>query len=74
MLFRSGLMEGEFPWIESNSDFPLEEGMTFCTCIYLGDNENRIGVRFEDGFLVTKEGTEAFSDYGRELMELKRET
>lgn len=69
----TGLMEGEFPWIESNSDFLLEEGMTFCTCIYLGDNENGIGVRFEDGFLVTKEGTESFSDYGRELMELERE-
>ena len=47
--------------------------MTFCTCIYLGDNENGIGVRFEDGFLVTKEGTESFSDYGRELMDLERE-
>lgn len=70
----TGLMEGEFPWIESNSDFLLEEGMTFCTCIYLGDNENRIGVRFEDGFLVTGDGTESFSDYGRELMEFERET
>jgi Xaa-Pro aminopeptidase len=65
----TGLMEGEYPWIESNSDYPLEEGMTFCTCVYLGDNEHRQGIRFEDGFLVTAEGTEAFSDYGRMLIE-----
>lgn len=68
----TGLMEGEFPWLESNSDYLLEEGMTFCTCIYLGDEENRFGVRFEDGFLITKEGTESFSDYRRELMEIER--
>lgn len=66
----TGLMEGEYPWIESNSDFVLEEGMTFCTCVYLGDNKNRIGVRFEDGFLVTKDGAQSFSDYRRELIEI----
>ena len=66
----TGLMEGEYPWIESNSDFSLEEGMTFCSCVYLGDNEHKIGVRFEDGFMVTATGTEAFSDYRRELIEI----
>lgn len=66
----TGLMEGEYPWIESNSDFVLEEGMTFCTCVYLGDNERKMGVRFEDGFLVTKEGTQSFSDSRRELIEI----
>ena len=63
-------MEGEYPWIESNSDYPLEEGMTFCTCVYLGDDENKMGVRFEDGFLVTRDGAESFSDYRRELIEI----
>lgn len=66
----TGLMEGEYPWIESNSDYLLEEGMTFCTCIYLGDDENRIGMRIEDGFLITKDGTESFSDYRREVIEI----
>ncbi len=66
----TGLMEGEYPWIESNSDYLLEEGMTFCTCVYLGDNEEKMGVRFEDGFMVTKDGTESFSDYRRELIEI----
>ena len=63
-------MEGEYPWIESDSDFLLEEGMTFCSCVYLGDNEHKMGVRFEDGFIVTKTGTESFSDYRRELIEI----
>lgn len=66
----TGLMEGEYPWIESDSDFFLEEGMTFCSCVYLGDNEHKMGVRFEDGFIVTKTGTESFSDYRRELIEI----
>lgn len=66
----TGLMEGEYPWIESNSDYLLEEGMTFCTCIYLGDDKNQIGMRIEDGFLITKDGTESFSDYRREVIEI----
>lgn len=66
----TGLMEGEYPWIESNSDYLLEEGMTFCTCIYLGDDKNQIGIRIEDGFLITKDGTESFSDYRREVIEI----
>ena len=44
--------------------------MTFCTCVYLGDDENKMGVRFEDGFLVTRDGAESFSDCRRELIEI----
>ena len=66
----TGLMEGEFPWIEDTSHYPLEAGMTFCTCLYLGDDEKRIGIRIEDGFMVTETGTESFSDYRRELIEI----
>lgn len=66
----TGLMEGEYPWIESSSDFILEEGMTFCTCLYLGDNERSYGIRVEDGFLITSDGTESLSDYRRELIEV----
>lgn len=67
----TGLMEGEYPWIESDSDFLLEAGMTFCTCIYLGDDERKIGIRIEDGFLITENGTESFSDYRREVIEIR---
>ena len=66
----TGLMEGEYPWIESTSDYLLEKNMTFCTCVYLGDDEQQIGMRIEDGFLVTENGTESFSDYRRELIEI----
>ena len=66
----TGLMEGEYPWIESTSDYPLEAGMTFCNCLYLGDDENKVGIRIEDGFLVTEDGVEEFCNYRRELIEL----
>ena len=29
-----------------------------------------MGIRIEDGFLVTETGTESFSDYRRELIEI----
>ena len=64
-------MEGEAPWIESNSDYPLEENMTFCFCLYLGDDEKKMGIRIEDGFRVTADGIESFTDYRRELIEIK---
>jgi Xaa-Pro aminopeptidase len=66
----TGLMEGEYPWIESVSDYTLEAGMTFCTCIYLGNDKDEIGLRIEDGFLITEDGTESFSDYRREIIEI----
>lgn len=66
----TGLMEGEYPWIESTSDFPLEPGMTFCTCVYLGNDKERMGLRVEDGFGVTEKGIESFSNYRREVIEV----
>lgn len=66
----TGLMEGEYPWIETTSDFPLEENMTFDTCLYLGDDAHELGLRIEDGFVVTSEGAESLSDYRREVIEI----
>lgn len=66
----TGLMEGEYPWIEAVSDFPLEKNMTFCTCVYLGNDEERIGIRVEDGFVVRKDKAESLSDYRREIIEI----
>lgn len=65
----TGLMEGEYPWIELGVDYPLEENMTFATCLYLGDNGEAMGIRIEDGFRITADGTESFSDYRREVIE-----
>jgi Xaa-Pro aminopeptidase len=66
----TGLMENEHPWIESSSDYILEPGMTFCTCLYLGDDKNKVGIRIEDGFLITKEGAKLFSDYERRVIQI----
>ncbi len=65
----TGLMEGESPWIESVSDYNLQENMTFCTCLYLGDDEKSIGLRVEDGFVITKEGAVLLSDVQSGLIE-----
>ncbi len=66
----TGLMEGEYPWIESTSDYPLEENMTFCTCVYLGNDKERVGIRIEDGFVIRKDGAQSLSDYRREIIEI----
>ncbi|RCX23550.1 Xaa-Pro aminopeptidase [Fontibacillus phaseoli] len=66
----TGLMEGEPPWIESNSTWILQENMTFCVDVFLGNKEKGIGLRFEDGVRVTGSGVEEFSNLRREVIEL----
>jgi len=57
-----GLMEGEHPWIEANSDYNLQENMTFCVDIFL--KRERFGLRWEDVVRIKKDGTEEFcTDY-----------
>ena len=60
----NGLMEGEAPWIETDSTYDLAENMTFCADIFLG------GLRIEDVVRVTKDGAENLTNYPRELFEL----
>lgn len=67
----TGLAENESPWIEEHSDYILEEGMTFCTCLYLGDDEKDLGIRVEDGFVITKNGSKLLTDYKRELISIQ---
>lgn len=43
-----GLAECEDPWIEEQSDFTLEEGMTFGLDIYLDFPDKKYGMRLED--------------------------
>ena len=66
----NGTMEGEAPWIETTSDYLLEENMTFCADIFLGSNEKGIGLRIEDVVRVTKDGAENLTNYPRKLFEL----
>lgn len=66
----NGLMEGEAPWIETSSDYCLEENMTFCADIFLGNHSKKHGIRIEDVVRVTKDGAENLTNYPRELFEL----
>src|SRR5699024_10054424 len=50
----TGLMENEAPWIESDSNYKLKENMTFCTCLYLGNDKDEVGIRIENGFRITE--------------------
>ena len=64
-------MEGEAPWIETNSNYLLEENMTFCVDIFLGSKETETGLRMEDVVCITKDGVENLTNYPRELFEIE---
>ena len=66
----NGTMEGEAPWIETTSDYLLEENMTFCVDIFLGSAETETGLRMEDVVCVKKDGAENLTNYPRELFEI----
>ncbi|MBQ6998421.1 MAG: aminopeptidase P family protein [Clostridia bacterium] len=66
----NGLMEGEAPWIETSSDYLLEENMTFCADIFLGNHDKKHGLRIEDVVRVTKDGAENLTNYPRKLFEI----
>lgn len=68
----NGTMEGEAPWIETNSDYLLEENMTFCVDIFLGSAKTETGLRMEDVVCVKKDGAENLTNYPRELFEIER--
>jgi Xaa-Pro aminopeptidase len=61
-----GLMECEHPWMESNSEYVLQENYTFQVDSFLYTPQ--YGARWEDGVRVTKGGVEQFSTYRREII------
>lgn len=63
----NGLMEGEPPWIESDSDYILEENMTYCACLFLHNNETEMGLRVEDTMRVGKDRAEVMTNYPKEI-------
>jgi len=62
------MMENERPWMELTSDYIIEEDTTFQADTYL--LTPKYGFRWQDGFRVTKDGVEVFSDKYLEIMEL----
>jgi len=66
----NGLMEGEAPWVENNSEWILKENMTFCCDIFLGNPKLKMGLRMEDVIRVTKDGCENLTAYPQKVFEL----
>ncbi len=66
----NGLMEGEAPWVETSSDYLLEENMTFCSDLFLGSPKEKRGIRIEDVVRITKDGCENLTHYRRDLFEI----
>ncbi|MBR2722980.1 MAG: aminopeptidase P family protein [Lentisphaeria bacterium] len=60
-----GQMECEYPFLETSSDYILEENMTFMADMFL--HRNGMGFRWEDGLIVRKGPAEQLSNYGRQI-------
>ncbi len=63
-----GLMEVERPWMESTSEYLLQENMTFQVDTFLYTES--FGLRWENGVRVTAGGVERLSDAHMEIIEL----
>ncbi|MBO5197436.1 MAG: aminopeptidase P family protein [Lachnospiraceae bacterium] len=57
----TGMIEVEAPWMETISDYPLEENMTFQVDTFISGPT--FGARWEKGIVVTKEGCRSMTDY-----------
>ncbi|MBR4125913.1 MAG: aminopeptidase P family protein, partial [Victivallales bacterium] len=64
-----GIMETESPWIETTSNYKLQERMTYqIDTFFTGDG---YGLRWEEGVIVTKTGCELMSKHRNKFMTLK---
>ena len=57
----TGMIEVEAPWMETNTDYLLEENMTFQVDTFISGPT--FGCRWEKGIAVKKDGYEAYTDY-----------
>ncbi|MBL7063670.1 MAG: aminopeptidase P family protein [Anaerolineae bacterium] len=64
----TGSSEVEGLWLGAGSELVIQPGMQFNVDIWLSDGE--IGLRYEDGILVTEQGIEELTSYRREIIEL----
>jgi Xaa-Pro aminopeptidase len=60
-----GQMECEYPFIETSSQFVLEEGMTFMVDVFMAKKD--MGFRWEDGVVIRNGVPEELSSYKRQL-------
>jgi Xaa-Pro aminopeptidase len=64
----TGSSEVEGLWLSEDSDFIVEKNMLFNIDIWLSDD--RHGLRFEDGILITEDGVRELTSYKREVIVL----
>jgi Xaa-Pro aminopeptidase len=64
----TGIIEVEKPWMETISEYPLQENMTFMADTFVTTPD--FGLRWEDGIRVTKDGVEPFSGTWQKIIEL----
>lgn len=64
----TGIIEVEKPWMETSSNYRLMENMTFMADTFFTCDD--YGFRWEDGFRVTGDGCEPFSDAWSKIIEL----
>ena len=57
----TGMIEVEAPWMETNTDYLLEENMTFQIDTFISGPT--FGCRWEKGVAVKKDGIESYTDY-----------
>ncbi len=57
----TGMIEVEAPWMETSSDYKLEENMTFQVDTFISGPT--FGCRWEKGIAVKKDGYESYTDY-----------
>ncbi|MFO7974187.1 MAG: Xaa-Pro peptidase family protein [Candidatus Hydrogenedentota bacterium] len=63
-----GMMEVERPWMESTSNYKLQENMTFQVDTFFQDRD--FGLRWENGVRVTKTGVAKLSKEFQRMVEL----
>lgn len=68
-LHSTGLIEVEAPWVETNSTYDFQTGMTFQIDTYISTDE--FGVRWEKGIAVTDTGCDVLSPEIGTLYELE---
>ncbi len=65
-----GMIEVEKPWMETISEYPLAENMTFQVDTFLYERGS-FGLRWENGMRVTKDGCELMSTKHMDIYELE---
>lgn len=64
----TGSSEVEGLWLARENNFEILPGMLFNIDVWLSDDKN--GLRFEDGVLITESGIRELTSYRREIIEL----